>query len=75
MCREGSNVDELLTMCISSLGSGNWSWTVHTVDRIKKWETKMMMRLFRFKRGKHETWVEFYTRCCKAARKIWIHRF
>ena len=31
-----------------------------------------MMRLFRFKRGKDETWVEYHTRCCKAARKIWI---
>ena len=32
-----------------------------------------MVRLFRFKRRKDETWVEYHTRCCKAARKIWIH--
>ena len=57
---------------VFSFGSENWSRTIHTLDRIKKWETKMMMRLFRFKRGKDETWVEFHTRCCKDARKIWI---
>ena len=50
-------------------GCANWSCTIQTMDRIKKWETKIMMRLFRFKRGKDETWVEFHTRCCKAARK------
>ena len=41
------------------------------MDKIKRWETKVMMRLFRFKRVKDETWVEFHTRCCKDARRIW----
>ena len=41
------------------------------MDRIKRWETKMMMRLFRFKRGTDETWVEFHARCCTMARKMW----
>ena len=61
-------------MCIPSSPSEseNWSWTIHIRDRINRWETKMMMRLFRFKRGTDETWVEFHIRCCKAARKIWI---
>ena len=31
-----------------------------------------MIRLFRFKRVKDETGVEYHTSCCKAARKIWI---
>ena len=53
-------------------GSENWSWTVQTKDRIKRWENRIMMRLFCFKRKKDETWVEFQTRCCEAARKIWI---
>ena len=57
---------------VFSFGSDNWSWTSLTKDKIKRWETKMMMRLFRFKRVKEETWVEFRTRCCKEARKIWI---
>ena len=57
---------------VFSFGSENWSWTIHTMDKIKGWETKMMMRLFRFKRGKDETWVESHTRCCTDARKIWI---
>ena len=61
------------TTCIpSSLSGENWSWTIHTMDRIKRWETKMMMRLFRFKRRTDEPWVEFHTRCCKTVRKIWI---
>ena len=33
---------------VFSLVSENWSWTIHTIDKIKRWETKMMMRLFRF---------------------------
>ena len=32
-----------------TFGTENWSWTIQTVDRIKRWETKLMMRLFRFK--------------------------
>ena len=31
-------------------GSENWSWTVETMNRVKRWETKIMMRLFRFER-------------------------
>ena len=57
---------------VFSFGSELWSLSIQTMDRIKRWETKIMMRLFRFKRGKDETWVGYRTRCCKAARKIWI---
>ena len=35
---------------VFSFGSENWSWTIQTMDRIKRWETKLMMRLFRFNR-------------------------
>ena len=60
-------------MCsVFSFGSENWSWTTQTMDRIKRWETKLMMRLFRSKRGTDETWVEYDTRCRQAAIKIWI---
>ena len=38
----------------------------------KGWETKTMIRLFRFKRHKEETSVDFHTRTCNMARKIWI---
>ena len=31
-----------------------------------------MMSLFRFKRVKDETWVEYHTRCCRAAKNIWV---
>ena len=31
-----------------------------------------MMCLFRFKRGKDETWFELHERCCFATRKIWM---
>ena len=57
---------------VFSFGSELWSLTIQTMDRIKRWETEIMMRLFRFRRGKDETWVGYRTRCCKAARKIWI---
>ena len=36
---------------VFSFGSEIWSLTIQTMDRIKRWETKIMMRLFRFKRG------------------------
>ena len=45
---------------VFSFGSENWSWTIKTLERIKEWETKTMLRLFRFKRGKEETWVGYY---------------
>ena len=57
---------------VFSFRSDNLSWTIQIMDRNERWETKLMVRWFRFKRGKDETWVEFNTRCCKAARKIWI---
>ena len=31
-----------------------------------------MLRQFRFKRHKDETWVDDHTRTCNTARKIWI---
>ena len=40
--------------------------------KVKRWETKMMMSLFRFKTGNDKTWVDFHTRSCEDARKIWI---
>ena len=70
----GNQVQKIVDHMYSVFFSGvkNWSWTIHTMDRIKRWETKMMVSLFRCQRGTDETWVEFHTRCCKAARKIWI---
>ena len=53
-------------------GSENWSWTIQTFERIKGWETKTMLRFCRFKRQKEETWVDYYARTCKTARKTWI---
>ena len=35
---------------VFAFGSENWLWTVLTLDKIKGWETKGMLRLFRFKR-------------------------
>ena len=44
----------------------------HTDDgKDQRWETKTM-RLFRFKRQKEETWVDYNTRTCTVARKIRI---
>ena len=54
-------------------GSENWSWTVETMNKIKRWEAKIMMRLFRFKKN-DETWVAWNTRCCRTARKTWVHQ-
>ena len=42
------------------------------MEKIKGWETKTMIRLFRFKRLNEETWVAYHTRTCELARKIWI---
>ena len=39
----------------------------------KGWETLTMVRLFRFNRMKDETWVDFHTKTCNMAGKIWIH--
>ena len=61
--------------------SGKWSaedWlttnmlSVLTLDKIKEWETKTMLRLFRFKRHKEETWVDNHKITCNMARKIWM---
>ena len=35
---------------VFAFGSEHWPWTVLTLDKIKGWETKTMLRLFRFKR-------------------------
>ena len=42
-------------LAVFSFGSENWSWTVQTLERSKGWETKTMLRLFRFinKKKKH----------------------
>ena len=42
------------------------------LERIKVWETKTELRLFRFKRQEEETWVDYNARTCGTARKIWI---
>ena len=57
---------------VFAFGSENWSWTVLTFDKIKGWETKTILRRFRFKRNKEETWVDYHTRTCNTARQIWI---
>ena len=31
-----------------------------------------MSRLFRFKKQKEETWIDYYARACRTARKIWV---
>ena len=36
------------------------------------WETKTMLRLFRFKSHKEETWVNYHIGTYNMARKIWI---
>ena len=36
------------------------------------WETKMVTKLFRLKRQKDETWVEYRTRTSIMARKMWV---
>ena len=57
---------------VFAYGSENWSWTIETSERIKGWDSKTMLRVFRFKRHKEETWVDYHTRTCKMARKISI---
>ena len=56
---------------VFAFGSENWSWTTQTLERIKGWETKTMVRLFRDKRHKEETWVADHKRICNMSRKIW----
>ena len=51
---------------VFAFGSENWSKTKLTLERIKT-----MLRLFRFKRHE-ETWLNYHTRTCNMARKIWI---
>ena len=43
---------------VFSFESENWSWTIHTMDRIKRWETEMTMCLFCFKSLKDETSIQ-----------------
>ena len=57
---------------VSAFGSENWSWTIQTLERIKGRETKTIPRLFRVRKHKEETWVEFHTRTFHIARKIWV---
>ena len=33
---------------VFSFGSEKWSWTIQTLERIMEWETRTMLRLFRF---------------------------
>ena len=42
---------------VFAFGSEDLLWTIETMERNKVWETKTMLRLFRFKRHKEETWV------------------
>ena len=41
------------------------------MDRIKRWETTVMRRAFRFKKEEDETWANCRTRAARVARKIW----
>ena len=66
MCRGGIKCRRVMDHVYSDFSFGR------EMDRIKRWETKIMMRLFRFKREKDETRVEFHTRGCNDTRKIWI---
>ena len=53
--------------------SENLSWTVQTMEKIKRWETKRMTRLFRLKRQKEETCVDYRKKkkkTCNVARKM-----
>ena len=72
MCRGGSSAENWWTMFVPSSLSGvkTGPGPIQTTDRITRWETNTMMRLFRFKRGEDEIWVEHRTRCCKAAREM-----
>ena len=54
---------------IFSFASENWTWTPKTLERIKEWETKTMLGLFRCERKQEDTWADYYTRTCKTARK------
>ena len=53
------------------LKSDNWSWSTAALDKIKGWETKVMRRLFRFKRKEEETWRGYCMRTARAARTVW----
>ena len=45
--------------------------TIQTMEEMRGWESKTMIRLFRFKRYKDEAWVTYHTRACNIARKMW----
>ena len=49
-----------------------WSWTIQTMGKMKGWRNKTMIRLFRFKRHKEQTWVDLHIGTCNMAREIWI---
>ena len=57
---------------VFSFGSETWLWTQQTLEKVQRWETKMMTKLFRLKRQKEETRVEYQTRTSIMARKIWV---
>ena len=46
---------------IFAFGSQNWSWTTQTLERIRRWETKTMTRLFQFKKtqGWYMSWLPY----------------
>ena len=53
--------------CVFCFGSQGWSWSRAALDRIKRWETKAVRRVFRFEK-EDETWANY---CARIARKIW----
>ena len=57
---------------VFTYGSENWSWPTQTLDRTKGWKPRQMLRPFRIKRHKEGTLVDYHTRTCNVARKIWI---
>ena len=56
--------------CIFCFGSENWSWSHATLDRIRRWETKAMSRLFASKKEEDETRANYCTRTARVDRKI-----
>ena len=55
---------------VFSFGSETWSWTHHPFEKVQRWETKIMTKLFSLKRQKEETWVDYQTR-----KALWKGRY
>jgi len=51
-------------------GAGTWVWKQTIVQRIKAWETKLLMRMFRVAKQAGEEWVKWYKRSARVAIKM-----